>query len=207
MEVETTFIEELEPLLDWTKKVMVYPRTLHSIQETVRGACRLNGPEWGPSQQAVEMAHRLDQSPEEFLQEQQVEYTRLFVSRFGGIPVPPYASWYLHQGILMGPSVDWLISLYARGELAWSPRQGAETPDHLAVELEFVQHLARQCALAVDPSARERPWLLWSLFWEEHLRLWLPRFATRLKENAGTLLFRLLADVLMNICQKEIRHG
>ncbi|NLI83322.1 MAG: molecular chaperone TorD family protein [Deltaproteobacteria bacterium] len=200
-------MEELEPLLDWSKRAMLYPDTLTSIQETVRGACCFNRPEWDAPQQAGEMAHCLDTSPEGFLQEQQVEYTRLFVSRFGGIPVPPYASWYLHQGLLMGPSLDWLTSVYARGGLSWSPRQGAETPDHIAVELEFLQHLARQCSQAADPSAREMPQLLWSIFWEEHLGCWLPNFAERLAKNARTPLFRLLADVLMNICQKEIRHG
>ena len=105
-----------------------------------------------------------------------VEATRLFEGP--GRPVaPPYASYYLH-GRLMGPAAIAAHQFYlAHGAL---PDAGAKLPpDHLALELGFMAHLAarsQEAAASGNPGESWENTLASREFLEEHLLTWIPRF-------------------------------
>lgn len=98
-----------------------------------------------------------------FVEALNVEATRLFEGP-GQPAAPPFASFYLNQGELMGPA-----ALAARrAYLAWNirPREdGRVPPDHLALELGFMGLLARSSACAESGA-----------FLSDQILTWIPRW-------------------------------
>lgn len=110
----------------------------------------------------------------------QAEYTRLFISAYPRIPCPPYESAY-RQGTMGGASAAELADLYHRAGL-----QAMDVPaDYLGALLECAAYLKEQ---GMDDLFRELT--------EEHLGLWLPRFARDLRDQAGLALYRALGRQL-----------
>jgi TorA maturation chaperone TorD len=206
MVFQTAQITRLKPALAWLKRAAVYPVDDQSLGPLVRSTGELRALRDEPYQEEEEVLTAWQASPSTFLEAQQVEFTRLFVNRFGGVPVQPYASYYLDAGTLLGDSTAWVMSMYTRGGLSWSHVPGAETPDHLAVELEFLQCLCGQFSEPGTSANGSSPEPLWSEFWQAHLGRWLPLFATRLGEWSTSPLYRLLAKALRDLCEKETTH-
>ncbi|MEZ0343185.1 MAG: molecular chaperone TorD family protein [Caldimicrobium sp.] len=63
------------------------------------------------------------------------EYTKLFISSFPTLPCPPYESYY-REGLLLGETSQEVLEYYQRAGYQFT-REG-ESPDHIAVELEFL---------------------------------------------------------------------
>jgi len=66
----------------------------------------------------------------------QAEYVRLFVNGLGGVPVVPYASYHLDQGVLKGESYHRLRQIMEKAGFVLEESVG-ELEDHLAILLEF----------------------------------------------------------------------
>lgn len=131
-------------------------------------------------------------------------YVRLFVNAPGGIPAPPYASYYLDGGLL-GPSSTWVASEYARQALELAPDAG-QPADFVASECEFLAFLARHqwAALAIgDEAARRMAAQAEERFFRQHLCLWLPQFARALRAAAPDGVFAHAADLLEALCLEE----
>jgi len=110
------------------------------------------------------------------LEHWQAEHTRLFVSAYPRLPCPPYESAY-RQGTMAGISAGELADLYRRAGL-----QAMDVPaDYLGTMLE--------CAAYLKETGRDD--LLRELT-EEHLALWVPRFARDLVDHAELDLYRAL---------------
>jgi TorA maturation chaperone TorD len=115
----------------------------------------------------------LEQTP---LEHWQAEHTRLFISAFPKTPCPPYESAY-RQGTMGGSVAADLADLYRRAGL-----RASEVPaDYLGTMLEFAAFLMEQ---GMDDLLRELT--------DEHLRLWVPRFARDLQDQARLDLYRAL---------------
>jgi len=120
-----------------------------------------------------------------------VEMTRLLEGP--GRPVaPPYASYYLHGGQLMGPEAVAVRRFYVQWEAI--PASGlAIPPDHVALEFGFLAYLAQA---AVEGTGGERARALRASldFLRRHMVPWLPRFLGLLRDGARDPFFTALAD-------------
>jgi len=77
-----------------------------------------------------------------FLEDMQVEHTRLFINAVPSVLAPPYASVYAHvDGTLYGPIAEKTKDFYK--EKGYSLAQ-EDLPDHIVYELEFLAILAEQ---------------------------------------------------------------
>ncbi|MGE3276840.1 MAG: molecular chaperone [Vicinamibacterales bacterium] len=125
------------------------------------------------------------------------EFTRLFVNAPGGVPAPPYASWYL-DGALLGASSAWVADAYRAQGL--DATGAGEPPDYLSAELEFVYFLVRHELAArstgdaealADVLAVEREFI------HDHMARWVPTFVTRLRRATPGPLYAAAADLLL----------
>ena len=106
----------------------------------------------------------------DWLENLQVEYTRLFINAVSGVPAPPYGSVYL-SGSLYGPSAERTKSFYQ--EKGFTLSSAEEVPDSLQHELEFLA-LLNQDGAAEDEEA----------FLQQHFRPWFGKFKEKVEEEA-----------------------
>ncbi len=110
----------------------------------------------------------------------QNEYVRLFINALPQVPCPPYGSFYI-EGSLMGTSTVQLQNLYQNyGVVA------DETPDHIAVELEFLALLS--LLSRTHPVQEDYRFLL------DHLNQWTPEFFTCIEQHDTTGFYRELSQ-------------
>lgn len=116
------------------------------------------------------------------------EWMRLFEGP-GRIPAPLFGSFYLDDGLLMGPSSIAVAAEYRRHEI--QPRTGGTPPDHLAFELGFLGMLTAQdgASARAERAAFARRYLPW-----------LPKLRTAVQDATSIAYFReltaLAADVV-----------
>ncbi len=137
-------------------------------------------------------------------------YTRLLVGPGAGY-VPPYASVYLDPPLngkpqLWGREATVVDSIYREAGLEVTPGQ-PRVPDHLALELQFMQHLcARQAEAQASGKLEEAA--TWRerqhAFLRDHLGSWLPRFAGRVTETGTHPFYHALADFAVAFVESEI---
>jgi len=144
------------------------------------------------------------------LDEMSVAYTRLLIGPGPGY-APPYASVYLHppasgKPLLWGPEAAAVEAVYREAGLEIAPGQ-PRVPDHLALELQFMQHL---CAREADATARGAA--AEAAEWRErqrnflchHLWPWLPRFVGRVSDVDAHPVYRALAVFTLAFVQSEM---
>lgn len=119
----------------------------------------------------------------------------------GLTPVPPFASYYLHNGQLMGPASQCARETY----LNWQVLPDGDTrlpDDHITLELGFLAHLANLAAEgkeeteAVLQASRE--------FLCAQLIPWLPRFSHAMSQAAKTAFFKGLAKLTISVVQADV---
>jgi TorA maturation chaperone TorD len=119
------------------------------------------------------------------------EMTRLLEGP-GLTPAPPFGSYYLDEGRLMGPSTVAVRRFY----LAWNALPDGEVNlpgDHIALEFGFLAHLAQRSA-EVESSDEIVAILTASHdFIRQHLQPWLPLFCNALAEASSDPFFVGLA--------------
>ena len=124
-----------------------------------------------------------------------VDYTALFLGPFL-VPAPPYGSVYLEdEHRLMGDSTIDARRQYRSSGLDLSP-DFMEAPDHICAELEFMHLLVGESLEAVcvaDAVRLEESVRRQRDFLQNHLGAWLPAFAARVVEHAGTDFYGGLA--------------
>lgn len=166
--------EKLVPLLDWASEDDHIQAALAQLQAMLAGVT-----DW-----------------ETFVQELNVEYTRLFEGP-GFVPAPPYASFYLNRGLLMGPETVAVRRAYLEWNLA-SVQMGRIPDDHIALELAFMSHLAAAAHGALAEGNRTRLEHLQEAlecFLCEHLLTWLPRFCSAVASATRHEFFARLAEL------------
>ncbi|MBO9394286.1 molecular chaperone TorD family protein [Caldilinea sp.] len=125
----------------------------------------------------------------------QVEMTRLLEGP--GRPLaPPYASYYLNDGQLMGQAAHEALAIYRRWGVAPAGSLVTIPPDHLALELGFLAHLAMVMAEATSTEGTpfQAAAKASDRFLRRHLLAWWPHFYRDLQRNAGNSFFIGLAD-------------
>jgi TorA maturation chaperone TorD len=146
---------------------------------------------------AAEAADRMEaalQSDEGF-EELAIDHARLFVGPFA-LLAPPYGSVYLEgERRLMGDST--LAAGDCYHEVGLEVAAGFNgTPDHIAVELEFMHFLAVKELDALFAGQLDRAQNFRQkqrAFLERHLAAWVPDFSRSVEEQAQTGFYRSLA--------------
>lgn len=131
-----------------------------------------------------------------------IEMTRLFEGP--GLPIaPPYASYYLNDKQLMGPSAVAARQFY----LQWRAVPDSEInlpDDHIALELGFLAHLAQQALLA-DSEIDKLSLLAASRgFIQDHLNPWLPSFIAAQTKVEVDAFFIGLAQLLRETVEADL---
>lgn len=134
-----------------------------------------------------------------------IDYAKLFVGPFN-VLASPYSSVYLdHARRVMGDSTLDASKMYRKAGLEISGDL-KDVPDHIKVELEFMQYLILQHISNEDSSCEDNSaegisteensiLALQKEFMYSHLALWLPDFCQTVINNAQTVLYKNLAEV------------
>lgn len=154
----------------------------------------------------------LPEAAEVTLDEVRRAYTRLLVGPGDGY-APPYASFYLEPSVggkplLMGAEAVAVEQLYRQVGLEIAPGH-PRLPDHLALELQFMQHLCSREAAALnlaDWSAAHRWRKMQQDFLQNHLSPWLPAFAQKVYAVGAHPLYRALVELTLEFVQSEIEE-
>jgi TorA maturation chaperone TorD/NAD-dependent dihydropyrimidine dehydrogenase PreA subunit len=138
-----------------------------------------------------------NQAAEEAIRTLEIEYNRLFV----GPAQPqalPYESVYRDpQGLVMGTAAQDVLRRYAAEGLTLSPSYH-DLPDHVAVELEFMAHLARCEAQAWKHDDVEGALAYLGkedAFLRDHLSKWVSAFCERIWEGTEHSFYTVLAKL------------
>ena len=137
----------------------------------------------------------------------EVELVRLFVNAAGGVPAPPYASWYL-DGQLLGRASDWAAREYRRQCLEVGEDAG-HPADFIGTELEYLYFLCRHqraAELTGDQEALELALAAQMRFHRRHLARWLPAFTRAIRGAAAGGFFSRVAAVLDAFGPEEEQH-
>lgn len=132
------------------------------------------------------------------------DQVRLFVNAAGGVPAPPYASWYL-DGTLGGASAAWAAEAYAAQCLEVAEEAG-QPADYVGTELEFLHLLCRHQMAARatgDAAALSAAREAESAFLRGHFCRWVPLFAKAMREAAPGPVFAAAAELLDALCAEE----
>jgi TorA maturation chaperone TorD len=126
----------------------------------------------------------------------EAERIRLFVNAPGGIPLPPYGSWWM-DGKLMGPSCTALAEFYREEGLRSS--EGAGPVDYLPAELEFLHFLLQHKLAATlthqdDQVAQIQARI--QEFQDRFLLPWVPELCRKGRENTKDRFWLGVFDAL-----------
>ena len=131
------------------------------------------------------------------------DYAQLFVGPFK-LLAPPYGSFYLEDGRIMGESTIDVRNWYEKEGLDVVIK---DAPDHIAMELEFMYYLiARQTQTTNKGNLQDIQLYQQKQksFLYVHLARWLPEFAGKVQKNAQTEFYKKLARLTEIFVQKDL---
>jgi TorA maturation chaperone TorD len=142
----------------------------------------------------------LDLPAEQLLSELALEYTRLFVGP--GKHISPHGSVYMsgEGGSLWGVSTAAAKRFIESVGAEFRPEYHG-LPDHISVELEFMQQLTRAEAQAYqrhDQAAAAQFLSIEKEFIQKHLATWVPAFCDRVIGEADSSFYREMAKLTRN---------
>ncbi len=145
---------------------------------------------------------------EELLDDLALDYTRLFIGP--GTHVPP-SEGAQREGALWGKATSHVASFVENCGFRYRP-EFSDLPDHISVELEFMQEVTRREARAWRRKDRSgaRHWLeVERKFIGTHLSRWVPQFCEKVAQEADSSFYREMAILTDRFIQgeyKEIRQ-
>lgn len=186
------FLSSRAPLYDLLARLNTYPLDSAALDAIM--AVRVDDSPAALSDALAVMQARIGAASNRaaFVEALNVEATRLFEGP-GQPATPPFASFYLNHGQLMGDA-----ALAARrAYLAWKikPRDdGRVPPDHIAIELGFMALLAREDNARGLDSA---------VFLREHLLTWVPRWNAAVVVASAHPFFVGLANLTRAVLESD----
>jgi len=124
-----------------------------------------------------------------------VEYTRLFLGP--GKHIAPYAA--IHLGgdgaSLWGPETSWVKGFIEDAGFDYKPDYH-DLPDHISVELEFMQEITAGEAAALereDPGQAEKHQRIEVEFITAHMAKWVPGFCRQVQDQAELPFYKAMA--------------
>jgi TorA-specific chaperone len=133
------------------------------------------------------------------------EYARLFLA-MSAKPVPPYESVYTSQkGLLKQEAWQQVVSEYA--EAGFSRDEEFVLPeDHIALELEFMAILGKQCAkefTAGNKDGASRLLKRQHAFLKQHLLNWVPRFCNDVLATTTSAYYKGIAQTTREVIAQD----
>lgn len=135
-----------------------------------------------------------------------VDYSQLFIGPFQ-MTAAPYGSIYLESGRqVMSDSTADIVSRYEMVGIEIS-KDFKDVPDHISAELEFMYFLIYQEIVSLEKRDREiavgyiekqRSFL------EDHLVVWLPKFAQAVDDNATTDFYKNISKATLQFVQHDL---
>jgi len=132
-------------------------------------------------------------SSNDYLEDLQVEYTRLFINGAPHVVAPPYASVYLEKS-LQGKYAEDILSHYH--SLGYSLTTKADFPDNLIHQLEFLSFLAEDN----NQQAEED-------FLTRFFQPWYPIFSKLVKEGSQHPFYHILITIIDFFTKEEKENG
>jgi len=181
---------------------------VRQLGESLKAVCH-------PASEAADRMEAALQTYESF-EELAIDHARLFVGPFA-LLAPPYGSIYLEgERRLMGDSTLTVGECYH--EVGLEVAAGFNgTPDHIAVELEFMHFLVVKELDALAGGYLERAQNFRQkqrAFLERHLAAWVPDFSHSVEEQAQTKFYQSLAATTrifiesdLIVCRGELPAG
>ena len=165
-----------------------------------------------------------DKPKEELLLDLQVEYARLFLGP--GKHILSYESAHCKDdtGSLWGKATPRVKRFIEATGLGFRKGYGG-IPDHIGIELEFMQRLAQEEALAWEKKDHDlaiRCLEVEKRFMNEHLNKWVPRFCDKVAKESKNSFYKQMAkltkkfirfdkrqinDLLSSRKRKEVKNG
>lgn len=147
-------------------------------------------------------------SEEELLEDLAVEFTALFIGP--GKHVAPYAAVYSGgDGASLWNSETSKVQCFIRASGFEYRPDFNDLPDHISVELEFMQHLTARQAAAWDKGdlkEAKRLRYLEATFLRDHLANWIPAFCERITLKAEHPFYRALAGLTQDLIRSELER-
>ncbi len=173
---------------------------VYQHEVTAETLARMREPEFRAALEAAGAATAdevLGHDRDELLEDLAVEYTRLFIGP--GRHVSPHASVHLgvDGGSLWGESTAAVKRFIESSGFEFRPRYRG-LPDHVGVELELMERLARAEAQAWqegDGEAVARCLEVQQTFLEQHMLKWLPGFCEKVAAAAALDFYREMAEL------------
>ena len=141
------------------------------------------------------------------LQSLLIEYSRLFVGP-SSLLAPPYGSYYLDGGRVMGESTLDVINFYRSSKMQLSP-EFKDLPDHIAVEINFLSFL---CEFEIKAHEENKAKTAAAIrekelnFLTAHPLKWVSLFTAKIEKEAQLPFYKVTAAVLKKALQKEQEH-
>lgn len=148
--------------------------------------------ELGAEQEKEEII-QLTGSCDNFLEELQVEHTRLFINAIPHVAAPPYGSIYQHRSLAGQYSED--IHLFYRAQGYDIPPDG-DFPDALVYQLEFLSHIAEE--------EKEE---VYAEFLSRFFFPWFGEFATRVRAEAQLPFYPVIISLIDFFTKEEEEYG
>ena len=126
---------------------------------------------------------------DDFIEDLQIEYTRLFINGVPHVVAPPYGSVYLDKS-LQGLHASKTLTYYR--EKGCDMAEGSDLPDHIVHELEFLSHLAEDGDLAGEKE-----------FLQDYFLTWFPDFKNRVLSEAHHPYYRLVITMIDYFTKEE----
>jgi TorA maturation chaperone TorD len=146
----------------------------------------------GGDKEKEHLVSALDSS-DDYLEDLQVEYTRLFINGMPHVVAPPYGSVYLEK-TLQGKYAEELL-LYYRS-LGYTLSQKADFPDNLIHQLEFLSFLAED-----NNQQAEEEFLL------RFFQPWYPLFSKLVKEESLHPFYLVIITIIDFFTKEEREYG
>ena len=154
----------------------------------------------------VDLGESLVGENDRILEDLAIEYTRLFLGP--GRHIYPYESAYRQEG--EGEATDAALEvkrLIEASGLSYTPDY-RDPPDHVSVELEFMEKLTEAESKAWEEGDREQTVQFLEFekrFLADHLAGWVPEFAERVIENASPGFYREMAGLTREYVLADVR--
>jgi putative dimethyl sulfoxide reductase chaperone len=136
-----------------------------------------------------------------------IEYSHLFVGP-SALLAPPYGSYYLDGGRVMGNSTLEVINFYRNSKMELLT-DFKDLPDHIAVEISFLSHLCDFEAQALEQGSNDVAEALLQrqgLFLIKHLLPWLSEFTKRVQNQTELSFYKAAAAILEEALMQESKY-
>jgi TorA maturation chaperone TorD len=157
-----------------------------------------------------DLKHQFEKLPFENLI---IEYTRLFIGPFKLI-APPYGSYYMDGGRLMGDSTVEVMKLYDLVGLSIN-KSFKDLPDHIIAELEFIYFLILNEIKLISEENEiqfEAINAIKKKFFNNYFKSWVPEFSNLIIGNSKENFYKNTGELLkyfstlMNFTDEEYKR-